>query len=118
MLVATPILCPPTEAVPGPTTTLADGHAAPAPRPADLAEGALTVERVRALINDVVAGRRARGDAHLHLLDGLSLFGPGDIGLSDNIHPDAAGYRLIAERFHRVAFGAHGPFADLCAVDA
>ena len=113
LLVATPILCPPTEAVPGPTITLADGHAAPVPRPANLTEGALTIERVRELISDVIAGRRARGDAHLHLLDGLSLFGPGDIGrLSDNTHPDGAGYRLIAERFHSVAFGADGPFAN------
>ena len=116
LIVATPIYCPASETTPGPTVVGADGRARSVPRSAHLGEGALTVERVRALITDVVVMRRAAGDDDLHLLDGLSLLGRAEAArLTDGTHPDAAGYRLVADRLHRLAFGPGGPFADLCA---
>jgi lysophospholipase L1-like esterase len=43
------------------------------------------------------------------VLDGLALFGPDDAGdLPDALHPNAAGYRRMGERFHAMAF-AGGP---------
>jgi hypothetical protein len=114
LIVATPIHCPPTETAPGPTIIGGDGRAHGVPRPAALRDGSLTLARVRELIVDVVAARRAAGDRALFLLDGLSLLGPADAArLTDGVHPDPAGNRLIADRFERLAFGPGAPFADL-----
>ena len=72
----------------------------------------LTLRKVRAAIEAIVDGRRAAGDAHLHYLDGLTLFGPDDVGdLPDLLHPNPAGYRRIGERFAAAAFAAGGPLA-------
>ena len=72
----------------------------------ELAEGAMTLRRTRELVAQVVETRRRAGDADLHLLDGLELFGPDDAAdLPDDLHPSPAGYRRIAERFHRMIFG-------------
>jgi len=60
----------------------------------------------------VVEARRAEGDANLHVLDGLLLFGPDDVAdLPDLLHPNPAGYRRMGERFHELAFANGGPFA-------
>jgi lysophospholipase L1-like esterase len=49
---------------------------------------------------EAVATLRAGGDANLHHLDGLELLGPADVDrLPDQVHPDTAGYGLMAERF-------------------
>ena len=59
-------------------------------------------------------GRQAAGDANLHLLQGPDLFGPDDVGdLPDGLHPNAAGYQRMGERFHALAFQGDGPFARL-----
>lgn len=67
--------------------------------------------RIRELISGAVAQRRASGDANLHYLDGLDLFGAGDVAdMPDLLHPNRAGYRRMGERFHRSVF-IDGPFA-------
>ena len=49
---------------------------------------------------DVVERRRADGDPALHYVDGLTLFGPDDAAdLPDDLHPNAAGYQRMGERF-------------------
>ncbi len=110
LLVVTPILCPAHEQHPGPTvggTPISVIDRRPA-----LAVGSLTVGRIRELLAEVVAARRAAGDEHLHLLDGRELFGENDLDdLPDGLHPNAAGYQRMGERFHAVAFGPGGPFA-------
>lgn len=112
LVVITPIVCPVAEDHPGPTRAGADGVIHVPERPPALAEGALTLGRIRTLLAEVVAARQAHGDADLHLLDGLALFGHDDAeGLPDGLHPDAAGYRLIGERFGDLAFAAGAPFA-------
>ena len=59
------------------------------------------MRRIRELEAEIVAARRAAGDEHLHLLAGPELFGLDDVDdLPDGLHPNAAGYRRMGERFH------------------
>ena len=112
LVLITPITCPVVEDHPGPTAVDAAGQCSVSPRPEALALGALTLRRIRELEAEIVAARRSAGDAHLHLLQGPELFGPGDVGdLPDGLHPNAAGYQRMGERFHALAFGGDGPFA-------
>ena len=112
ILLVSPIVCPVAEDHPGPTVPLRSGRVGVVERPAEMEEGALTLRRIRELLAQVVEDRRAYGDANLHLLDGLELFGPDDAdGLPDGLHPDADGYRRIGERFAAHAFAPGGPFA-------
>ena len=111
VVLITPIVCPVAEDHPGPTTTDDDGQCAVIPRPASLSVGALTLRRIRDLEAEIVEARRQAGDRHLHLLPGPDLFGEGDVSdLPDGLHPNAAGYRRMGERFHQLAF-VDGPFA-------
>ena len=111
IVLATPICCPSVEDRPGPTVLGRDGRFYATERPAELSVGALTLRRVRELTAEVVAARREAGDPHLHLVDGLDLFGTDDAGcLYDDLHPTADGYRQIGERFHSLAFADSGPF--------
>ena len=72
----------------------------------------LTMRRVRELVPEIVAARMAAGDAQLHFVDGLALFGADDVSdLPDGLHPNRAGYARIGERFHDLAFDAGRPFA-------
>jgi hypothetical protein len=115
LLVISPVSCPIVETAPGPTDT---DRTAPAVLfrsigdPRWLEYGALTLERVRRVLRDLV-DRRAAADPNLHYLDGRELFGEADLAdLPDALHPTTAGYRRMGERFAAYAFGAGGPFAD------
>lgn len=105
----TPIFCPEAENHPGPTVMGEDRAFHVVPRSRELSTGALSLVRIRELIGHVAG---ARGDANLHVLDGLALFGPDDVGdLPDLLHPNAAGYRRMGERFHAMAFAPGGPLS-------
>jgi hypothetical protein len=108
MVVVTPIICPVAEDHPGPTP--GDGKTTNViPRSPELSVGALTLKRIRELLATAVASRR---DPNLHLVSGLDLFGEADVAdLPDGLHPNAAGYQRMGERFHRLVFEKGGPFA-------
>jgi hypothetical protein len=109
LAVITPITCPVAEDHPGPTGVDAEGRCVVYERPEALALGALTLRRIRELEAEVVAARQA-DDPNLHLLHGPELFGPEDVDdLPDGLHPNAAGYQRMGERFHALAFDG-GPF--------
>lgn len=117
LVLVTPIFCGIHEDTPGPgafdPAALAAGQVRfTANAGADLSYGRLTLRVVRETLA-TVAERRS-DDPHLHLLDGLSLYGEADAAvhpLPDALHPDAATHRLIGERFARYAFAGDGPFA-------
>jgi lysophospholipase L1-like esterase len=116
LLVITPVLCPIHEDTPGPgavdfvagtTRFRATGD------PADVAAGRLTLRVVRDELTRIVTSR-AEEDPHLHLLDGLSLYGEADAArrpLPDRLHPDADTHRSMGERVAATVFGPGGPFA-------
>ncbi|MEV6760016.1 hypothetical protein AB0N16_05045 [Streptomyces sp. NPDC051105] len=91
---------------------------------AELTEGPAGTARFTGLpagIKDVIRAQltriveqRAADDPNLHYLDGRDLYGERDYAefpLPDEVHPDPAGHRRIAENFGRLAFGPGGPFA-------
>lgn len=66
--------------------------------------GGLPLMRMRDLLREAVAARVRAGDGRVRYLSGLELFGPDDVhDLPDNLHPNAAGYRRMGERFHALA---------------
>jgi lysophospholipase L1-like esterase len=107
ILVVSPIICPPGENHPGPSIPTAGGKYPVDTRPESKWYGSLTLSAIRTTIEQVVNVRRHLGDANLHYLNGLELFGAADAGgLPDDLHPSGAGYQLMGERFARLAFGA------------
>ncbi|MEU3831926.1 GDSL-type esterase/lipase family protein [Streptomyces microflavus] len=119
LLVVSPIHCPIHEHTPGPSATdysamgegrlrfIATGD------PAETAAGKLTLTVIRDELARLV-GERAATDPHLHHLDGLDLYNGTDhaeLPLPDDLHPDPATHRRIAERFAGLVFGDKGPFA-------
>ncbi|WNM24190.1 SGNH/GDSL hydrolase family protein [Demequina capsici] len=119
LLVITPILCPIHEDAPGPGAFDMEALARGELRfiatgdPAEVAHGRLTLAVIRRELERIVRERQAT-DPHLHLVDGLSLYGLADVDahpLPDALHPDAATHRLMAERFVALAFGEGRPFA-------
>ena len=109
VVLVTPITCPMLEDQPGPLVAGSDGGNRTVPRAPELCVGSLTLRRLRELVTSVVETRRGDGDQWLHLLDGLELLGPADVHqLHDGLHPDADGYRLIADRFLPRVFGPRG----------
>lgn len=78
--------------------------------PADVARGRLTLRVIRERLRHIVEARGV-DDPHLHLLDGLSLYGEDDADthpLPDALHPSAETYRLMGERFARLALATGG----------
>ena len=68
---------------------------------------------MRKIMSEIVAARRAQGDDALGYVDGLTLFSEDDQSeLPDNLHPNAAGYVRIGERYADIAFGG-GLFSRL-----
>ncbi|MFH0175976.1 SGNH/GDSL hydrolase family protein [Streptomyces cacaoi] len=111
VLIISPIVCPAAEQRPGPTLVGPDGMVRTVDRPAELALGALTLTRIRDLLSEHVEQRRKDGDDRLRLIDGTTLFGPDDVAdLPDGLHPNAAGYARMAERFLPLSFGRAGAF--------
>jgi lysophospholipase L1-like esterase len=103
IVVVSPILCPAAETNPGPT--LRDGAGfVTRERSAELSVGALTLSRIRQILEEIVTRRRAAGDVNLHYLSGLELFSEPDLAdLPDGLHPNAAGLRRMGERFAALA---------------
>lgn len=70
--------------------------------------GDLTLRRIREVLAETVELLRRRGDEQLAYLDGRELFGAADAAagrMPDGLHPDAAGQRLIAERWAALVQG-------------
>ena len=100
MAVISPIYCPSAETRPGPTIPNAQGRFVTVDGFEEHRVGCLTLTRIRELIAEAVEARRAAGDATLHYVDGLELFGPEDAGdLPDDLHPNPTGYVRMGERF-------------------
>lgn len=98
IMVISPIHSGVFETHPGPARRTAEG-VAPPPRPANLAEGALTAASARRLLEGLVDRRRAQGDRRLHYRDGRLLLGDQEAGLlTDGLHPSAAGQQLMGRR--------------------
>jgi len=111
-VIASPIYCPSAEDRPGPTVPNASGQFVTLPGHDEVRNGSLTLVQMRTIIRDVVAARRKAGDANLHYLDGLELFGATDIAdLPDHLHPNNAGYGRMGQRFHAAAFAPGKPLA-------
>ncbi len=109
IIVISPIICPVVEDHPGPTLPDEEtGTVMVTDRPEALATGALSLGRMRELLEAVV---ESRDDPHLHYVHGHRLFGEDDLDdLPDGLHPNAAGYARMGERFWSIAFDG-GPFA-------
>jgi hypothetical protein len=121
LLLISPVSCPMLETTPGPADIERGAEVArffSLGDPRWLEYGALTLQRVRHILRDLV-GRRAATDPNLHYLDGRDLFGQDDLlDLPDALHPNAAGYRRMGERFAALAFGPRGPFATTSRAEA
>jgi hypothetical protein len=112
ILVVSPIYCPSAEERPGPTIMGPEGRYITVEGLDELRSTCLTLTRIRSTLRDIVADRSQHGDAHLHYLDGLELFGADDAGdLPDALHPNAGGYARMGQRFAQLAFAPGGPLA-------
>lgn len=102
LILISPIYCPPHEQRAGPTVYDDRGTARAMDRDGVPGRDSLTIARIRDVLHEIVVTRSAQ-DASLAYMDGLELLGPGDgEHLVDRLHPDPAGYRLIATRFARL----------------
>ncbi len=70
------------------------------PRETTLNAVGFTLEDMRQEVAEAVEALRGMGDANLHYLNGLELFGP-DLAhlLPDDLHPDAEGYKIMGQNF-------------------
>ncbi|WP_445529083.1 GDSL-type esterase/lipase family protein [Streptomyces cyslabdanicus] len=115
LLVVSSILCPVQEDTPGPLAPDFQGGTLrfkATGDPAERAAGRLTLNVIRRELARIVE-QRAADDPNLHHLDGRDLYGEADyaeLPLPDEVHPDPAGHRRIADNFARLAFGPGGPF--------
>lgn len=100
IVLVSPIFCPSAENNPGPTVPDGTGKFVTVPGHKVIRDGCMTLARTRELIERVVADRCAAGDAHLSYHNGLQLFGADEAhDLPDDLHPNAAGYIRMGERF-------------------
>jgi hypothetical protein len=114
ILVVSPIICPMLEDSAGPIALDENGEATVSPE-GPQGTGARSLRQMREILEEVVKVRSA-DDAHLHYLDGLTLFGESDLAeLPDGVHPSPAGYVQIGERFADLVFGPDGSFAGVAA---
>jgi hypothetical protein len=117
LLVISSVYCPIHEDTPGPCAPdfstgkvlfVATGD------PAEVAAGKLTLSVIRSELARITAVRAAE-DLNLYYLDGRDLYGEADFAelpLPDQLHPDTAAHRRIAEHFAEHAFAPDGPFTD------
>ncbi|MHB1157960.1 MAG: SGNH/GDSL hydrolase family protein [Phycisphaerales bacterium] len=92
MAIISPICSPPREHSPGAT--------------------GMTLTWMRDELRQIVTHFRARGDKHLHYIDGLSIMGESDVRhMPDELHPDAEGYQVMAERMSEALFAPGRPLA-------
>lgn len=100
IVVLSAVACPAFDDVPGPLRLDGEGRITGTPRPGD--PGALTLNGTRDAVAEVLAARD--DDPHLWGMDGRELLGPADVHhLHDGLHPDPAGYDLMARRFVALA---------------
>jgi len=101
--VITAIGCPAVETTPGPIRAGSDGKATGTPREIRPGDGTLTLVETRTIVAQIIAAR-TETDSALHLVDGLALLSVDeDDRLPDGLHPDQAGYDLMAKRFAALA---------------
>ena len=99
ILVISPVSCPAHEDNPGPSETGTDGMVQGQPHSRHNWIGELTLRGIREILSELVAVR-AQTDPNIHYMDGLELFSHEDAQtMPDGIHPDAAGYKTIANNF-------------------
>lgn len=100
ILISTAIFCPPHEE--GYAPTIFDPVARKAkgsPKPDEFFATTMNLSIARDLTESVVKLRQ-QTDANLFLMSGLDLFGEADAhDLPDDLHPNAAGYRRMGQRF-------------------
>lgn len=64
----------------------------------------MTLTIIRQAVEEVVTLLQARGDKHIHFVDGLKLYGPEYAHhMPDGLHPDAKGTHVLADRYCEVA---------------
>ena len=99
ILVISPICCPAHENNPGPSSSTADGQVAGQEFGPHTWIGELTLRGIREILKDLVKARSV-ADPHIFYMDGLQLFDEVEaLTMPDGIHPDAAGYDVIAKNF-------------------
>jgi lysophospholipase L1-like esterase len=68
-----------------------------------------TTVKMRAELQNAVTRLKNMGDANLYYVDGLQVFGEEHEGLlSDKLHPNADGYRMMASNYERVVMEGLG----------
>lgn len=99
ILVISPVCCPAHENNPGPSETGADGKVMGQPFSRHTWIGELTLTGIRSILKEIVA-QRAKTDPKLYYLNGLELFNDVEaLTMPDGLHPDADGYKVIAQNF-------------------
>jgi hypothetical protein len=114
LTVVSPIYCPIHESVPGPSApdpaSFATGQVRflAAGDPRQVAGGALTLQSIRADLEEIVR-QRCSTDPALFLVDGLELYDSADhevFPLADGLHPAPQVHESMGRRFAARAFGA------------
>jgi hypothetical protein len=73
------------------------------PREEPLNKAGMNLVKERRYIAEAVDILKQRGDEHIHLVNGLDLFGPHLAHhMPDQLHPDAEGYRVLAKQYASV----------------